>query len=185
MMPSRNAIVALVDAAAQAQVRKLSALVAARTGEDIDPRVTIPHVTLMAFEKNSNSIGRSLSSLAGTLSPCRFKAHGWLCFRNSLDGSTVLGLCVVRTNRLDRLHAVVSCAMAADVEGVSRFSETGHWIPHLTAYRGFASEALMKELSNIIANRRPGLEGDIVGLGLMGESIIGHRLVSEWRFPED
>jgi 2'-5' RNA ligase len=176
-----HAVVGLLDQATEDRVRALRRRVSELVGEPSLDALPLPHLSLVVADRvDEDAVADAVREVAPTLARTPFLAEPWALF---LAPSPTVGCAVVRTAvrtpELDGLRSAVADVVESGFGGISRYTTTATWNPHVTlASQGVEPERLGAVVDLLVEAAEAPWTGAIERLALVVEEGPRHRLAT-------
>jgi 2'-5' RNA ligase len=174
-----NGVVALLDRETEERVRALRRALEPLLGTSALDALPLPHMSLVvAGRVDEGPAAEAVERLAGAVKRTALLCEPWTLFvppAPSTACAVVRG--VTRTPEVDALRAAVAAELEAHVGGVSPFTTTATWNPHVTlASQGVERAQLGAVVDHLVELDEPPWEARVERLALIVEEGPRHRL---------
>jgi hypothetical protein len=174
-----HGVVGLLDQATEERVRALRRRVSELVDQPSLDALPLPHLSLVVADRvDEDAAAAAVGEVAPTLARTPVLAEPWALF---LAPAPTVGCAVVRTAvrtpELDGLRAAVAAAAEPAFGGISRYTTTATWNPHVTlASQGVEQHQLGAIVDLLVEAAEAPWRATIERLALIVEEGPRHRL---------
>lgn len=176
-----HAVVGLLDEDTERRVRELRRGIEELVGATGLDALPLPHLTFVVSDDvDIGAAADAMQAAAGALERATFLAEPWTVFTGPPpDGPCAVVRSVTRTPELDAAREAIAGAVGACMRGISRYTTTGTWNPHITlASQGVPRSQLGAVVDLLVEREEPPWQGRIERLALVVEQGHRHRLAA-------